>query len=192
MEKVDEDANLEFKWLIKKGRGGKNKEVQFYGSFIYDGVEYVLYDCVYMYKEGLREPYIGKLTKIWENADKSKKVKVHWFFRPEEISKWLGDTKTLENEILFASGEGVGLTNISPLVIEVFTYYIFYHLFFSSYFMDIYTSSKFFENKIPLNVTSKFLCFVSSCHLTICDYYYRILYTKLGMSICCVQSFMEL
>nr|KAJ0200362.1 hypothetical protein LSAT_V11C600303370 [Lactuca sativa] len=115
MEKVDEDANLEFKWLIKKGRGGKNKEVQFYGSFIYDGVEYVLYDCVYMYKEGLREPYIGKLTKIWENADKSKKVKVHWFFRPEEISKWLGDTKTLENEILFASGEGVGLTNISPL-----------------------------------------------------------------------------
>ncbi|KAL7595245.1 hypothetical protein Lser_V15G27847 [Lactuca serriola] len=115
MEKVDEDANLEFKWLIKKGRGGKNKEVQFYGSFIYDGVEYVLYDCVYMYKEGLREPYIGKLTKIWENADKSKKVKVHWFFRPEEISKWLGDTRTLENEILFASGEGVGLTNISPL-----------------------------------------------------------------------------
>ncbi|CAI9289064.1 unnamed protein product [Lactuca saligna] len=115
MEKVDEDANLEFKWLIKKGRGGKNKEVQFYGSFIYDGVEYVLYDCVYMYKEGLREPYIGKLTKIWENADKSKKVKVHWFFRPEEISKWVGDTKTLENEILFASGEGVGLTNISPL-----------------------------------------------------------------------------
>ncbi|CAH1451614.1 unnamed protein product [Lactuca virosa] len=115
MEKVDEDANLEFKWLIKKGRGGKNKEVQFYGSFIYDGVKYVLYDCVYMYKEGLREPYIGKLTKIWENADKSKKVKVHWFFRPEEISKWLGDTKTLENEILFASGEGVGLTNISPL-----------------------------------------------------------------------------
>ncbi|KAI3522460.1 hypothetical protein L1887_00241 [Cichorium endivia] len=115
MEKVDEGASLEFEWLKKRGVGGKKKEVQFYGSFKYDGVKYELYDCVYMYKEGLQEPYIGKLTKIWENADKSKKVKVHWFFRPEEISKWLGDIKTLENEILFASGEGVGLANISPL-----------------------------------------------------------------------------
>ncbi|KAL4592680.1 hypothetical protein LXL04_005683 [Taraxacum kok-saghyz] len=115
MEKVNEDASLDFKWLVKKGVGGKKKEVQFYASFMYDGMEYMLYDCVYMYKEGLREPYIGKITKIWENGDKTKKVKIHWFFRPEEISKWLGDTNTLENEILFASGEGVGLANISPL-----------------------------------------------------------------------------
>ncbi|PWA82420.1 protein ANTI-SILENCING 1 [Artemisia annua] len=113
MENIDED--LEFKWLKKKGVGGKNKEVQFYESFIYDGVKYALYDCVYMYKEGLQEPYIAKLTKIWERKGNIKKVKVHWFFRPEEISKWLGNTKTLENEILFASGEGHGLTNINSL-----------------------------------------------------------------------------
>ncbi|KAI3707169.1 hypothetical protein L6452_25449 [Arctium lappa] len=116
MEKVDEDASLEFKWLKRRGFGGKKKEIQFYESFIYDGVTYMLYDCVYMYKEGLREPYIGKLIKIWELRDnKRKKVKVQWFFRPEEISKWLGDTMTLENEIFFASGEGVGLANINPL-----------------------------------------------------------------------------
>nr|XP_043618145.1 protein ANTI-SILENCING 1 [Erigeron canadensis]XP_043618152.1 protein ANTI-SILENCING 1 [Erigeron canadensis] len=115
MEKVSEDANLEFKWLTKRGVGGKNRKVQFYESFIYDGVKYSLYDCVYMYKEGIEEPFIGMLTKIWECPDKSKKVKVHWFFRPEEISTWLGETKTLENEILFASGEGVGLANMNPL-----------------------------------------------------------------------------
>lgn len=118
MENIDED--LEFKWLKKKGVGGKNKEVQFYESFIYDGVKYALYDCVYMYKEGLQEPYIAKLIKIWERKGNIKKVKVHWFFRPEEISKWLGNTRTLENEILFASGEGHGLTNINSLVIELF------------------------------------------------------------------------
>lgn len=116
MENVDEDASLEFKWLKRRGFGGKKKEIQFYESFIYDGVKYMLYDCVYMYKEGLQEPYIGKLIKIWEVRDnKRKKVKVQWFFRQEEISKWLGDTTTLENEIFFASGEGVGLANINPL-----------------------------------------------------------------------------
>ncbi|KAL8216580.1 hypothetical protein R6Q57_023417 [Mikania cordata] len=119
MEKVNEDGSLDFMWLKKKGFGGKNKEVKFYESFIYDGVEYMLYDCVYMYKEGLPQPYIGKLTKIWERPDKSKKVKVHWFFRPEEISKWLGETKTLENEIFFASGGGHGLANVNPLVIII-------------------------------------------------------------------------
>ncbi|KAK1406686.1 hypothetical protein QVD17_42212 [Tagetes erecta] len=115
MEDVNEDGNLAFKWLKKRGVGGKKKEIQFYESFMYDGVEYKLYDCVYMYKEGLQEPYIGKLTKIWERPENLKKVKVHWFFRPEEISKWLGETKTLENEIFFASGGGEGLANINPL-----------------------------------------------------------------------------
>lgn len=119
MEEVNEDGNLDFKWLKKRGVGGKKKEIQFYESFMYDGVEYTLYDCVYMYKEGLQEPYIGKLTKIWERPEKLKKVKVHWFFRPKEISKWLGETKTLENEIFFASGGGEGLANINPLVIKL-------------------------------------------------------------------------
>jgi len=113
-EKVD---CIEFKWCKKRGVGGKKKDVQFYESFFYDGVDYTLYDSVYMYKEGEPEPYIGKLIKIWENADKTKKVKVLWFFRPHEISNYLGNEKTLKNELFLASGEGVGNTNVNPLVI---------------------------------------------------------------------------
>ncbi|KAK1408186.1 hypothetical protein QVD17_39821 [Tagetes erecta] len=113
MEKVDENASLDFKWL-KKRDVGKCKELQFYESFILYGVKYMLYDCVYMYKS-LRVPYIGKLINMWECPDKTRKVEVHWFLHPEEISKWLGNTITLENEILFAIGEGLGLANINPL-----------------------------------------------------------------------------
>ncbi|KAL8063375.1 hypothetical protein ABFX02_01G023100 [Erythranthe guttata] len=115
-----EVENLEepqFEWGKKRGIGGRNKDVQFYDSFAYDGVEYNLHDCVYMHKQG-EPPYIGKIVKIWENADKSKKIKVHWFFRPSEISYYLKDTEVLENELFFASGEGnglVGLANINPL-----------------------------------------------------------------------------
>uniref|UniRef100_A0A3N7G094 BAH domain-containing protein n=1 Tax=Populus trichocarpa TaxID=3694 RepID=A0A3N7G094_POPTR len=107
--------NIEFKWGKQRGVGGKKKDVKFYESFSYDGVEYALYDSVYMYEEGETEPYIGKLLKIWENADKTKKVKVLWFFCPREISNYLGDEKTAENELFLASGEGVGSTNVNPL-----------------------------------------------------------------------------
>ncbi|KAF9681150.1 hypothetical protein SADUNF_Sadunf06G0195600 [Salix dunnii] len=107
--------NIKFKWGKQRGVGGKKKDVKFYESFSYDGVEYALYDSVYMYKEGETEPYIGKLIKIWENADKTKKVKVLWFFRPHEISHYLRDEKTPENELFLASGEGVGSTNVNPL-----------------------------------------------------------------------------
>uniref|UniRef100_A0A6M2ECF8 BAH domain-containing protein n=1 Tax=Populus davidiana TaxID=266767 RepID=A0A6M2ECF8_9ROSI len=107
--------NIEFKWGKQRGVGGKKKDVKFYESFSYDHVEYALYDSVYMYEEGETEPYIAKLMKIWENADKTKKVKVLWFFCPREISKYLGDEKTLENELFLASGEGVGSTNVNPL-----------------------------------------------------------------------------
>jgi hypothetical protein len=110
--------NFEFKWGKQRGVGGKKKDVKFYESFSYDGVEYALYDSVYMYEEGETEPYIGKLLKIWENADKTKKVKVLWFFCPREISNYLGDEKTAENELFLASGEGVGSTNVNPLVIN--------------------------------------------------------------------------
>lgn len=114
-EKV-EDA--EFKWGKKKGIGGKKKRVQFYESFTYDGVEYVLFDSVYLYKEGEPEPYIGKLLKIWEHSDKMRKVKVLWFFRPCEILNFLGDEEPSDNELFLASGEGVGLCNVNPLVSE--------------------------------------------------------------------------
>ncbi|XP_059633112.1 protein ANTI-SILENCING 1-like [Cornus florida] len=111
---VNDDKDLEFKWGKKRGVGGKKKEVQFYESFTYDGLEYTLHDSVYLHKEGAL-PYIGKLIKIWENADKTKKVKVHWFFRPSEILHCLQDKETLENEIFLASGQGVGLANVNPL-----------------------------------------------------------------------------
>ncbi|PSS17805.1 Protein ANTI-SILENCING like [Actinidia chinensis var. chinensis] len=112
---VDKGENLEFNWGKKRGVGGNKKEVQFYESFAYDGVDYMLHDCVYMYKEGEPEPYIGKLIKIWENADKTKKVKVHWFFHPSEILNYFGDEEALQNEIFLASGEGVGVSNVNPL-----------------------------------------------------------------------------
>lgn len=122
MVEADRAEDLGFKWGKTKGRGKKGvgekqKVVQFYQSFIYDGVEYGLYDCVYMYNEVEPEPYIGKLVKIWENPDKTKKVKVLWFFRPCEIAYYLGAEDTAENELFLASGEGVGLANINPLVI---------------------------------------------------------------------------
>ncbi|KAK9273231.1 hypothetical protein L1049_018038 [Liquidambar formosana] len=65
--------------------------------------------------EGESEPYIGKIIKIWENPDKTKKVKILWFFRRCEILNYLGDEETPENELFLASGEGVGLANVNPL-----------------------------------------------------------------------------
>lgn len=110
-----ETDDISFSWGKKKGRGGTKKEVQFYESFTYDGVEYSLYDSVYLYKEGEPEPYIGKLIKIWEPANKARKVKILWFFYPLEISNHLGDEKVLENELFLASGDGAGLANVNPL-----------------------------------------------------------------------------
>lgn len=105
----------EFQWGKKKGVGGKKKDVQFYSSFTYDGVEYTLYDSVYLYKEGEPEPYIGKLIKIWETADKAKKVKVLWYFRPGEIRNFLEGCEVGGNELFLACGDGVGLANLNPL-----------------------------------------------------------------------------
>ena len=33
--------------------------------------------------------------------------------------KWLGDGETVEKEVFLASGEGLGLANVNPLVIEL-------------------------------------------------------------------------
>ncbi|XP_031377292.1 protein ANTI-SILENCING 1 isoform X2 [Punica granatum] len=115
MVKAGQSENLEFKWGKKKGVGGKNKEVQFYESYSFDGVDYALYDSVYLYEEEEPEPFIGKLIKIWENANKTKRVKILWFFRPCEIQNYLGAEEVPENELFLASGEGVGLANVNPL-----------------------------------------------------------------------------
>lgn len=117
IRKVEVD-NVEFKWGAKRGRGGTKKNVQFYESFTYDGLRYSLYDSVYLFKDGEADPYIGKLIKIWELANKSKKVKVLWFFRPSEICNYLGGLQTLKNELFLGTGvgtEGSGLENINPL-----------------------------------------------------------------------------
>jgi len=111
--------DLEFKWGEKKNAGVKRKDFQFYQSFTYDGVEYELYDCVYLWVDGEPEPHIGKLVKIVENPDKKKRVKVLWFFRPCEVLKYPGVVvDAAENELFLASGEGAGLANMNTLVIE--------------------------------------------------------------------------
>ncbi|CAA6660809.1 unnamed protein product [Spirodela intermedia] len=112
-EQVDTGA-AQFAWGKKRGRG-KGMNVQFYGSFAYDGTEYSLYDCVYLYKEGEPEPFIGKLIKIWEQHGSRRRVKILWFFRPIEIRNFLGEyEKPLKNEIFLASGEGIGVTDVNP------------------------------------------------------------------------------
>ncbi|KAL4029683.1 hypothetical protein IC575_007903 [Cucumis melo] len=115
MVETEQVENVEFQWGKKKGIGGKKKDVTFYESFTYDGVEYFLYDSVYLYKEGEPEPYIGKLLKIWQNPDKTKKVKILWFFRSCEILNYLGGVDTRENELFLASGDGIGLANVNSL-----------------------------------------------------------------------------
>ncbi|XP_026380596.1 protein ANTI-SILENCING 1-like [Papaver somniferum] len=111
------EETLEFRWVKKRGIGGVRKEVQFYESFVYDGVQYNLYDCVYLYKDGEPEPYVAKLIKIWEHPGNLKRVKVLWFFRPSEIVNHIGNEQeaVLQNELFLATGDGLGLTNINPL-----------------------------------------------------------------------------
>lgn len=121
-EKASEQDSPDFKWGCKLGKGGVNKDVQFYKSFTFDGVEYCLNDCVYLWRDEPCELDIGKLVKVWETASHKRKVKTVWFFRPNDITHWLGNVKPLENELFLASGEGVGVFNINPLVIGFFIF----------------------------------------------------------------------
>ncbi|KAI4377615.1 hypothetical protein MLD38_015213 [Melastoma candidum] len=115
VETAPTDSNIEFKWGEKRSLGGRRRDVQFYNSFFYDGIWYSLYDSVYLYGEGENEPYVGKVIKIWENPDKSRKVKILWFFRPSELENYLGGMTILPNELFIAVGEGIGLANVNPL-----------------------------------------------------------------------------
>ncbi|KAF7821609.1 protein ANTI-SILENCING 1 isoform X1 [Senna tora] len=67
------EDETDFKWGNKKGDSVKNKDVQFYESFTYKGVEYFLYDCVYFYQAGDFETSIGKLVRIFETRTYEKK-----------------------------------------------------------------------------------------------------------------------
>ncbi|KAG4961597.1 hypothetical protein JHK87_038230 [Glycine soja] len=107
---------IDFKWGDKRGVGGKNKDIQYYESFVYEGVEYFLYDCVYLYTAGHVETSIGKLVKIFETRNRQKMIKLVWFFRPFDIRNWLGQYKPCWNELFLASGEGKGVSNFNYLV----------------------------------------------------------------------------
>uniref|UniRef100_A0ACD5WUF3 Uncharacterized protein n=1 Tax=Avena sativa TaxID=4498 RepID=A0ACD5WUF3_AVESA len=105
--------NIQFSWGKRRSKGGAKMDTQFYGSFTFDNVKYSLYDCVYLFKHGEPEPYIGKILKIWEQ-NQAKKVKILWFFSPDEIRSYLSGP-VMEKEIFLASGDGTGLADINPL-----------------------------------------------------------------------------
>ncbi|CAL0322015.1 unnamed protein product [Lupinus luteus] len=105
----------QFKWGIKKGVGMNDKNLQFYESFVYNGVEYFLYDCVYFFHTDHVETSVGKIVKIYERPNHEKVVKVVWFFRPCEIRNFLGDYEPNWNELLLASGLGTGVSNVNFL-----------------------------------------------------------------------------
>ncbi|CAJ1955138.1 unnamed protein product, partial [Sphenostylis stenocarpa] len=106
---------IDFKWGSKRGVGVKNKDTQYYESFVYEGVEYFLYDSVYLFTTGHVETSIAKLVKIYERPNREKMIKVIWFFRPMEIRNFLGKYQPCWNELFLASGEGKGLSNINYL-----------------------------------------------------------------------------
>ncbi|CAO2203986.1 unnamed protein product [Urochloa humidicola] len=110
---IGNSEEIQFSWGKCRAKGGAKMDTQFYESFTLDNVNYSLYDCVYLFKYGDPEPYIGKIVKIWEQ-NQAKKVKILWFFLPNEIQKYLRG-HVMENEIFLASGNGIGLTDINPL-----------------------------------------------------------------------------
>ena len=108
----------EFKWGVKIGVGKTNKDLQFYESFTFQGVKYSLYDSVYTYQTGASETDVGKIVKIYSTATE-KKVRVVWLFRPAEICNFLGEYVPFWKELFLASGKGIGLSNVNPLVSQI-------------------------------------------------------------------------
>lgn len=115
---METSHDIEFRWGRKERLSCRSLERQYYGSFTYDGVEYFLYDSVYLWGEGQPWPHIGKLIEIFETSKSEKMVKVVWYFRPTEVQRWLRGTRVLNNELFLGSGEGCGLVNINVLVIN--------------------------------------------------------------------------
>ncbi|KAJ0008163.1 hypothetical protein Pint_30027 [Pistacia integerrima] len=107
--------NLNNKFSINKGVGCMKKDCCFYKSFTLKGVRYFLYDSVYVYEEDCPEAHIGKIVEIYKTPADETGMKLVWFFRPNEIWNFLNDYKPSWKEIFLASGEGKGLSNISPL-----------------------------------------------------------------------------
>ncbi|CAN4080271.1 unnamed protein product [Withania somnifera] len=104
LQEAAEEDSPDFSWGAKGG-----------GSFTYDGIEFNLYDCVYVWRRDESEPDIGRIVKVWETETRKRIVKVVWFFRPTEVTHWLDNIKVLRNELFLASGEGTGLSNCNPV-----------------------------------------------------------------------------
>lgn len=116
-----DNPDFPFHWG-EKGEFLEDKYVQFYKSFTYYDEEYFLYDSVYLYETCQDIPFIGKILEIWEQQSHDRKVKILWFFRPNEIVNYLGDQVPSEREIFLASGNGFGLCNVNPLVCFYFQF----------------------------------------------------------------------
>ncbi|RZC51702.1 hypothetical protein C5167_020130 [Papaver somniferum] len=114
---IVEGDELDFKWGNLKEK--TSDDIQLYESFTLDGVEYCLYDCVYLQHEDESsvENHIGKIVKIMDHPDNQRKVKIVWFFRPSQVQKWLREREVscLVHELFLASGEGLGVENINPV-----------------------------------------------------------------------------
>ncbi|CAN1238916.1 Protein ANTI-SILENCING 1 [Linum grandiflorum] len=115
MGEIDEQGCNEIRWTSERRLGGKNKDISFYDSFVYEGEEYRLYDSVYVYTKDEDEPEIGKLLKAWETANGEKKARILWFFRPRDIANYFQGENDVNNELFLAAGEGKGLVNNNPL-----------------------------------------------------------------------------
>ncbi|KAL5056883.1 hypothetical protein RYX36_028487 [Vicia faba] len=109
----EEDVG-DFKWGKKQAVDVGNKDTVLYESFVYDGVEYFLYDSVYFYHTDHLETSIGKLVKMFER-DGRKMVEAVWFFRPLEIRNFHGTHHPFWNELFLASGTGNGVSNCNLL-----------------------------------------------------------------------------
>lgn len=131
-----DNPDFPFHWG-EKGEFLEDKYVQFYKSFTYYDEEYFLYDSVYLYETYQDIPFIGKILEIWEQQSHGRKVKILWFFRPNEIVNYLGDQVPLEREIFLASGNGLGLFNVNPLV-------SFYFQFISNFMLKSLFMLEFF------------------------------------------------
>ncbi|KAJ0530521.1 putative BAH domain, nucleotide-binding alpha-beta plait domain superfamily [Helianthus annuus] len=114
-ENTTVSGDIAFRWGHKSRVGKKNPKIQYYESFTYDGVDYSLYDSVYLWSGDQHPPDIAKIIDIYETPRLKKMVKVVWYFRPTEVQKWLRGVRHLNNELFLASGEGNGLFNFNPL-----------------------------------------------------------------------------
>ncbi|CAA7044148.1 unnamed protein product [Microthlaspi erraticum] len=112
---ADGEESPDFKWGEMKGLGQKDKNVKFYESFTFDGIEYRLFDCAYFCVRGQCETSIGKLVKMFETSTGEKKVKVIWFFRPIDIRSFLGKYEPLWDELFLACGDDLGVSNINDV-----------------------------------------------------------------------------